>query len=880
MKSKELRARFLSYFAERGHAIVPSSSLVPKEDPSLLFTNAGMVQFKEVFLGNRHLGFQRAVSSQKCMRVSGKHNDLETVGHTGRHHTFFEMLGNFSFGDYFKEGAIDYGWEFLTQALAFPKDRLWITIFREDDEAFDLWHKKIGIPRERIIRLDEEDNFWAMGEIGPCGPCSEIHLDHGAGVGCGQPSCSVACDCDRFLELWNLVFMQYERDSSGQLSPLPKPSVDTGMGLERLAAVMQGQKSNFSTDLLRPIISYLEELAEKEYGYKPDWDISFQVIADHLRALTFLITDGILPSNEGRGYVLRRLIRRASRYGRNLLLKEPFLYKAAGVVVDLMRDTYPELESARNYSARVLLYEEERFSHTLDYGLKILFQVMDDIRGQGGYVLPGQQVFKLYDTYGFPLDMTHEIAQEKGFTLDLVGFEEAMSSQRESARQSWKGAAEVQVKPLYQALSAETGKINFIGYQQLTGQAPVLAIIDGDERCREAIEGKTVEIVLPETPFYGASGGQLGDTGLLRADEVLVEVIDTQRPLPEVICHKGIIKKGKLRTGMVLEALVDKERREALTHSHSATHLLQAALREVLGDQVKQAGSLVAPDRLRFDFTHFSPLTEREKRRVEELVNEKVWDNLPVTTAVMSLEEAVEHGAMALFGEKYDPIVRVVKMGDYSTEVCGGTHAQNTAAVRLFKIISEGGIAAGVRRIEALTGMEAYKYILKEEEALGEIRELIKAKPFEEADRLRRLMEQARGMEKELGRLKDKMAGAKVQDLDALVVEVKGIKVLAVELENLDMNALRNFVDTAKAKIKSGVVVAGTVMDGKVALVSGVTKDLTQRLHAGDLVKKIAAIVDGSGGGRADMAQAGGKDVARLKEALAKVKELVEVSLK
>ena len=879
MKSKELRARFLSYFAERGHTIVPSSSLIPKEDPTLLFTNAGMVQFKEVFLGNKHLGFQRAASSQKCMRVSGKHNDLETVGRTARHHTFFEMLGNFSFGDYFKEGAIDYGWEFLTQDLALPKDRLWITIFREDDEAFDLWHKKVGIPSHRIIRMDEKDNFWAMGETGPCGPCSEIHLDQGAAVGCGQPSCSVACECDRFLELWNLVFMQYERDSSGQMSPLPRPSVDTGMGLERLAAVIQGQVSNFSTDLLRPIISYVEELAEKGYGDKPEWDISLRVIADHLRALTFLITDGILPSNEGRGYVLRRLLRRASRHGRNLLLKEPFLYKAAGVVVDLMRDTYPELESARNYIARVLLYEEERFSHTLDYGLKLLFQVMDDIQGQGKSVIPGKEVFKLYDTFGFPLDITQEIAQEKGFSLDLAGFENAMATQRELARQSWKGAAEAQVKPLYQALSVETGKVKFIGYQQLTGQAPVLAIIDGDERCTEAIEGKTVEIVLAETPFYGEAGGQVGDAGILKNDGVLIEVIDTQRPLPEVICHRGVIKKGVLKTGMVLEASVDKGRREALAHSHSATHLLQAALREVLGDHVKQAGSLVAPDRLRFDFTHFSPLTEREKRRVEEMVNERVWDNLPVITAVMPLEEAVEHGAMALFGEKYDPQVRVVKMGDYSTEVCGGTHTQNTASVRLFKIISEGGIAAGVRRIEALTAVEAYKYILKEEDALDEVRELIKAKPFEEADRLRRLIEQARGTEKELSRLKDKMAGTKVQDLDALVVEVKGVKVLAVELENLDMNALRNFVDTAKAKIKSGVVVAGAVMDGKVALVSGVTKDLTQRLHAGELVKGVAAIVGGSGGGRADMAQAGGKDAARLKEALAKVKELVEISL-
>jgi alanyl-tRNA synthetase len=839
-----------------------------------------MVQFKEVFLGNKQLGLLRAASSQKCMRVSGKHNDLETVGRTARHHTFFEMLGNFSFGDYFKEGAIAYSWEFLTRVLNLPENRLWVTIFQEDDEAFRFWHKKIGLPSQRIIRMDEKDNFWAMGETGPCGPCSEIHIDQGAGVGCGLPSCNIACDCDRFLELWNLVFMQYQRDSSNQLTPLPKPSVDTGMGLERLTAIMQGQSSNFSTDLLRPIIAAIEELTEKEYGSNPEWDISFRVIADHLRALTFLISDGVIPSNEGRGYVLRRLIRRASRHGRNLLLKEPFLYKAAGIVVDLMRDTYPELENSRNYIARLLLQEEDRFSHTLDYGIKVLYQVMEDIQGQGKSVIPGQEVFKLYDTFGFPLDITQEIAQEKGFSLDLAGFEKAMAAQRELARQSWKGTTEIQVKPIYQKLAEEVGKIKFIGYQTLQAKAPVIAIIQGEDLSSEATTGETVEIILAETPFYAEAGGQLGDVGTLGDGDIYVEVADTQTPLPGLICHQGMIKKGKLKKGMWVEAVVDQSRREALTHSHSATHLLQAALREILGDHVKQAGSLVAPDRLRFDFTHFSPLTEREKRWVEELVNEKIWDNLPVITEIMSLEEAIEQGATALFGEKYDLQVRVVQMGNFSKEVCGGTHTKNTASIRLFKIISEGGIAAGIRRIEALTGQEAYKYILKEEDTLGEVRELIKARPFEEVDKVRRLLEQAKGLEKELARLKEKIAGAKVQDLDSYIIEVQGIKVLAIEMANLDLNALRNFVDTAKSKLKSGVIVAATVTDGKVALVGGVTKDLTSQLHAGELIKRVAAIVGGSGGGRADMAQAGGKDVSKVKEALAKVKELVETSLK
>jgi len=879
MRGREVRNRFLSYFERHGHTIVPSSSLVPTEDPTLLFTNAGMVQFKEVFLGQRSLDFQRAASCQKCLRVSGKHNDLETVGHTARHHTFFEMLGNFSFGDYFKEEAISYGWEFLTEILQLPKERLWVTVFREDDEAYEIWHKKIGLPRERIVRMDEKDNFWAMGDIGPCGPCSEIIIDQGRDIGCGSPSCNVACECDRFLELWNLVFMQYQRDEGGRLLPLPKPSVDTGMGLERIVAIMQGQVSNFHTDLIRPIISAIEELTDKEYGHDPNWDISFRVIADHARALAFLIADGINPSNEGRGYVLRRLIRRASRHGHKLSLVEPFLYKITGVVVDLMRDDYPELEKNRNYMARLLLQEEERFSHTLTSGTRLLEEVMADLRKRGTSVIPGEEVFKLYDTFGFPTDITQEIAQENGFSLDMAGFERAMANQREQARQSWKGPVEVQARPIYQQLARELGETRFVGYEQLCSTSEILAIIKEDRPQEEAGPGDEVEIILSETPFYPEAGGQIGDRGWLKDGWLLVEIIDTQRPLPNLISHHGIVKRGSLKPGLRIEAEVDPKRREALTHSHSATHLLQAALREILGDHVKQAGSLVAPDRLRFDFTHFSGLTEREIRWVEELVNEKIWENLPVTTEIMSLEEAIERGAIALFGERYDPQVRVVQMGNFSKEVCGGTHTKSTAAIRLFKIISEGGVAAGIRRIEALTGLEAYQYILKEEDSLTEIRGLLKARPFEEIEKTRRLLDQVKSLEKEIAHLQQRIVGAKAEDLEALVEEVKGVKVLAIEMPNLDRNALRQFVDMAKSRLKSGVVVVATITDGKVALVSGVTNDLIPQLHAGELIKAVAAIVGGSGGGRADMAQAGGKDTAKLKEALARVKELVEASL-
>ncbi|MBI2876692.1 MAG: alanine--tRNA ligase, partial [Candidatus Tectomicrobia bacterium] len=706
-----------------------------------------------------------------------------------------------------------------------------------------------------------------------------------------------ACGCDRFLELWNLVFMQYERDSSGRLHPLPKPSVDTGMGLERIAAVMQGVTSNFETDLLRPIIGRVEELAGRAYGRQEDWDISFRVIADHLRALAFLIADGILPSNEGRGYVLRRLLRRAARHGKMLELKEPFLYRAVETVIDRMREAYPELEGARALISRTLQQEEERFSEVLEQGLRVLDQSVAGARREGLAVLPGAEVFKLYDTFGFPLDLAQEIVQEQGLALDMDGFRQAMEQQREMARQSWKGAGEEVEKAVYREILEAAGETQFVGYETTESAGRVVALLEEGQRKNE-VSGpdRAVEIVLDHTPFYGESGGQIGDTGWMEGEEglpgsspgqALVEVQDTHRPLPQLMSHRGVVRKGTLRVGMVLQARVEGARREAITHSHTATHLLHAALRYWLGDHVKQAGSLVAPDRLRFDFTHFSSLVPEELERIERTVNEKALEGLPVTTTVMPVDQALQLGAMALFGEKYESMVRAVRIEDFSLELCGGTHASHTGKIGLFKIVSESAIAAGIRRIEALTGLEAYRYVCQEEAALREIRGLLKIRPFQEAERVRRLQEQIREQERELGRLKDRLVTLQARGLQAEagaeptgVRTIHGVNVLAVQLDHLDLNALRSFVDSAKMRLKSGVVVAGTVQDGKVALVGGVTPDLTNRLHAGELIKSVAGIVGGSGGGRADMAQAGGKEADRLSEALEKVYELVEARLK
>ncbi|MBI5748544.1 MAG: alanine--tRNA ligase [Nitrospinae bacterium] len=888
MTGNEIRKKFLDYFKERGHTIIKSSSLIPSADPTLLFTNAGMVQFKDVFLGKEKKDYKRAVSSQKCVRAGGKHNDLEVVGRTARHHTFFEMLGNFSFGDYFKEGAIEYGWEFMTEVVKLPKEKLWITVYKDDNEAFKIWNERIGIPANKIVRLGEKDNFWSMGDTGPCGPCSEIHIDQGEGIGCGRPECNVECDCDRFMEVWNLVFMQYNRDANGKLTPLPNPSIDTGMGLERLSAVAQNVKSNYDSDLLKPIITYTEGLFEKGYGKDNNIDISFRVIADHSRSMTFLIGDGVIPSNEGRGYVLRRIIRRASRHGRMLGKSEPFLFKTSDVVIDLMKDTYPELLDRREYISKVISTEEERFSNTLDFGMKMLNDMVESLKAKRERLIAGEDAFKLYDTYGFPLDLTEDIARDSGLAVDSAGFNRAMEVQKERARASWKGSGEEGIKSIYRDIAHKikgTQSLSkpqmdmFIGYDTLESEGTVLSLIKGNDMAKSASEGEQVEIVLDKTPLYGESGGQVGDTGKIWNDDIHIDVLDTKKPLQNLIVHNCIVKKGNIKVGDVVTISVSNEKRRGTALNHSATHLLHTALSDVLGDHVKQAGSLVAPDRLRFDYTHFSAPNIKELHRVEEIVNQKIRENYPVETSIKGLEDAIKGGATALFGEKYGEEVRVVKMGDYSMELCGGTHTRATGDIGLFKIIHEGGIASGIRRVEALTGEGAYRYVRDEEERLSEIREVLKSPPHEELAKVKKVLDRSKELERELQKLKEKMTKDMSGDIMSEIKAIKGINVISKNLGNFDIKDLRSFIDSTKVKIKSGVVVAGGVTDGKVSLVAGVTKDLISKLNAGEIIKQTAVIVDGSGGGRADMAQAGGKNPSKLNEALEKVYEIVEKML-
>ncbi|HWP49289.1 MAG TPA: alanine--tRNA ligase [Candidatus Limnocylindrales bacterium] len=876
MTGHELRQQFLDYFHKKGHTIVPSSSLIPQGDPTLLFTNAGMVQFKDVFLGKEKRSYTRATTVQKCVRAGGKHNDLENVGRTARHHTFFEMLGNFSFGDYFKAGAIPYAWEFLTEVLKLPREKLWVSIYREDDEAFEIWHKTIGIPADRIVRLGEKDNFWAMGDTGPCGPCSEILIDQGPQIGCGKPTCGVGCDCDRYLELWNLVFMQYNRDVSGTLTPLPRPSIDTGMGLERTVAVLQGVFSNFETDLFVPLIRFVEDISEKSYHDNEKDDISMRVIADHLRAITFLISDGVIPSNEGRGYVLRRILRRAARHGKMLGLEKPFLYKGIQVVVDIMKPAYPELVDRCDQVTQITLNEERRFSHTLHVGMELLNKVILETRQRGEQVIPGEEVFKLYDTYGFPLDLMDEIAREQGLTLDMPGYERAMEEQRARARKSWKGSGESEVDPSYLTLSKTLPPTEFVGYETLEGDVEVLAILKDKTPVDMASEGDEIELVFDKTPFYGESGGQVGDKGILRLPEGEVVISDTQKPIPQLHVHKGKVKKGTIHKGQKGRAMVDPESRQRTVLNHTATHILHATLKQVLGDHVKQAGSLVAPDRLRFDFSHFSDLDYREFYRIEEVVNQVIRANMPVKTFITSLDDALRRGAVAMFGEKYGDQVRVVQIGDFSMELCGGTHARASGDIGLFKLVNEGSVAAGIRRVEALTGPGALEYIQRETDRLRSISMLLKTGSADLINRLEKLLATAREQEREIEQLKARLASSRVDELLNTSREIKGIRVISAQVDNLDMKGLRTLVDNLKERIKSGIILLGTVEDGKVSLVAAVTKDLINRYHAGTLVKEVAQIVDGSGGGRPDMAQAGGKNPERLKEALERVFEIVE----
>ncbi|PON18837.1 alanine--tRNA ligase [Candidatus Entotheonella serta] len=876
MTGNEIRSAFLSFFEQHGHQQVQSSALVPKDDPTLLFTNAGMVQFKDVLLGREKRDYVRATTAQKCVRAGGKHNDLENVGNTARHHTFFEMLGNFSFGDYFKEDAINFAWTLLTKDMQLPIDKLWITIFDDDDEAEALWKKQPHVSPDRIVRMGKKDNFWSMGDTGPCGPCSEIHIDQGPALGTG-PEDVLGGEGDRFLEIWNLVFMQYNRDDSGQLTPLPQTGIDTGMGLERIAAIMQGVHSNYDTDLLRPIIATVEELIGKPYGDDGKDDLSMRVIADHIRATCFLLADGVLPENTGRGYVLRRIIRRAARHGKMLGFEEPFMYRMVDAFAELMGYAYPELRLHQSFITKLLLSEEERFLNTLHQGLRELDTLVEAHRTDGTGLITGQEAFKLYDTFGFPIDLAEEVAQDAGMQLDRESFESVLDATRQQARETWKGSGEVQVAPVYQDVFQRLGASQFTGYDQLERTEAVAALIVDGREVEQADEGQEVEIVFAQTPFYGESGGQVGDQGQLLAleDGIEIEITDTQKPLADLIVHNGVVKHGRVATGIPLQLRIDNERREAIRKNHTATHLLHAALRQILGDHVKQAGSLVAPDRLRFDFTHFARLSERELERIERLVNEQLWDNTAVQADITTLDNALASGAMALFGEKYGEDVRTIEVSGFSKELCGGTHVRATGEIGFFTITSEAGIGSGVRRIEALTGPGAYDYIKRDERILSDMRQMLKAQPEEEMDKLERLSAQQRDLERQIAALQQRLASSQTQDYFSDIKEVSGVKVLALNLEDFDRKALRSFVDTAKDRIGSGVVLVGAVEDDKVSLVAGVTKDLTDRISAGALMGKIAPLLGGKGGGRPDMAQGGGTDVAKLPEAIDQVRALV-----
>ncbi|SFB86138.1 alanyl-tRNA synthetase [Pseudomonas citronellolis] len=871
MKSAEIREAFLRFFEEKGHTRVASSSLIPANDPTLLFTNAGMNQFKDCFLGLEKRAYTRATTSQKCVRAGGKHNDLENVGYTARHHTFFEMLGNFSFGDYFKRDAIHYAWEFLTSDkwLNLPKDKLWVTVYASDDEAYDIWTQEVGVPAERMVRIGDNkgapyasDNFWAMGDTGPCGPCTEIFYDHGADIWGGPPG-SPEEDGDRYIEIWNNVFMQFNRTADGVMHPLPAPSVDTGMGLERISAVLQHVHSNYEIDLFQSLL----KASAEAIGCANDDAPSLKVVADHIRSCSFLIADGVLPSNEGRGYVLRRIIRRACRHGNKLGAKGSFFHKIVAALVAEMGEAFPELKQQQAHIERVLKTEEEQFAKTLEQGLKILEQDLGELKGS---VIPGNVVFKLYDTYGFPVDLTNDIARERSLTLDEEGFEREMEAQRERARSASAFGMD------YNALVKVDGDTRFLGYQGVSGAGQIIALFKDGKAVEKLNEGEEGVVVLDQTPFYAESGGQVGDCGTLSGAGVRFDVRDTTKAGGAHL-HHGIVAQGSLSVGAAVKAEVDANVRQATALNHSATHLLHAALRQVLGDHVQQKGSLVDSQRLRFDFSHFEAIKPEQLKRLEDIVNAEIRANSEVETEETDIDTAKAKGAMALFGEKYGDQVRVLTMGGgFSVELCGGTHVGRTGDIGLFKITSEGGVAAGVRRIEAVTGAAALAYLNGAEEQLKEAAGLVKGSRDNLLDKLAGLLERNRQLEKELEQLKAKAASAAGDDLAGSAVDVAGVKVLAARLDGLDGKALLALVDQLKNKLGSGVILLGGVFEEKVVLVAGVTQDLTARLKAGDLMKQAAAAVGGKGGGRPDMAQGGGTDAGKLDEALALAKAFVE----
>jgi len=875
MTGNEIRSQFLNYFEKHHHRVVRSSSLVPQDDPTLLFINAGMVQFKRVFLGEDKRDYVRATTSQKCVRAGGKHNDLENVGYTARHHTFFEMLGNFSFGDYFKEGAIEFAWDLLTNGYGLPEDKLYGSIYLDDDEAYELWRKNIGLPDERIVRFGEEDNFWSMGDTGPCGPCSEILIDRGEQYGCGKPDCAVGCECDRYLEIWNLVFMQFNRDASGQMTPLPKPSIDTGMGLERIVSLIQDVPTNFDTDLIQPIIRETENLAEQRFGESGSTDVAMKVIADHSRAAAFLIGDGILPSNEGRGYVLRRILRRAIRYGRNIGLDKPFLHKTAGVVFDIMQPAYPELSEASAFITNIIENEEVRFLETLDSGLKLLNDSLSEIKARGETRVPGDVIFKLYDTFGFPVDIVRDVVRDENMQLDMEGFDKAMAEQRERSRSV---ATFATISDAYKKLSAAGFKAEFRGYQMLTSESKVVLIVADGSEISEAAAGQSIELVTAETPFYAEAGGQVGDTGKIIHKNFEMEVADTIKDPTGLVIHKGNIISGKVKKGNKVTLCVDGAKRGATALNHTATHILHAVLREVLGEHVKQAGSLVSPDRLRFDFTHFSQIAPETVADIEIRVNRRIRANVATQTQEMEAETAFKSGATALFEEKYGDQVRVVSLADFSKELCGGTHTGKTGDIGLFKIVSESSIASGVRRIEALTGEGALAYVQKTTKLLEDTAHLVKEKPDALPSKIEKILGDSKALEKEVDRLKAKAASDSAEVGADAVKSVNNTKVLIQKVSVDNPAALRELADRLKEKLKSGIVVLGGVNGPKVFLIVGVTKDLTKRFHAGNVIKQIASTVGGSGGGRPDMAQAGGTKPEKLDEALEKAYKVIKNS--
>lgn len=873
MKGNEIRTRFLKYFNDKGHTVVESSSLVPKDDPTLLFVNAGMVQFKTVFMGEDKRDYSRAVTSQRCVRAGGKHNDLENVGYTARHHTFFEMLGNFSFGDYFKEDAIRYAWEFLTKELGVDASKLWVSIFDDDDEAEKLWQKVEGLPEGRIVRMGEKDNFWSMGDTGPCGPCSEIHIDQGVEAGCGRPECALGCDCDRFLELWNLVFMQFNRSEDGAMTKLPKPSIDTGMGLERVAAVLQGKFNNYDSDLFTPIIAKVEELSGKRYGDEPQYDTAMRVIADHARATTFLVSDGVLPSNEGRGYVLRRIMRRAVRYGKYLGLQKPFLEDVTRVVVAEMEHAYPQLLTTDSLLVKVVNNEEERFRETLEHGLALLDEEVARQAASGEVLISGKFIFKLYDTFGFPFDIVRDIALEKNYAFDEQGFLKEMEHQRIQSRKSRKGEGVKLLGEGVKSIAAERKKAQFTGYTELSGATQVEALIDSaGARVKELQAGEQGLLFATLTPFYAESGGQTGDTGMVTWDGGKAEVKSTSVEGDKIILHAIEVKEGVLSEGREVQLEVAADRRRATAAHHTATHLLHAALREVLGDHVKQAGSLVGPERLRFDFTHFTPVSVEEIKQIEWLVNKQIWENPSVETRLLDKEEALKEGAMALFGEKYDEKVRVVSVSEFSKELCGGTHVSAIGEIGVFKIQSEGGIAAGVRRIEALAGSAAFNDIQNVYTQQKKAVELLNAQGINDvASKIEQLLTNTKEIEKQVADLSRQLASS---DLDTVLdgaVEVDGVKVICAEIPLDSPKTLREVGDKVRDNIESGVAVLGGAINGKAAILALVSKDLTPRIKAGELVSKVAQVVGGKGGGRPDMAQAGGPMVDKLAEAIKSV---------